>query len=252
MWAAPGGDGLALVAGLGPVGRPDAPIVGTARKPFEGGMHRRALQHPAQIVDVVGGEAQFRAVLHDPGKLVQRLGRNQAALVVTLFAPGIGKQDEDPGQASVGKLLQQLPAVFGQEADIRKPGFIDGREETRDPVLEDLAADQADGGMGLRLGGEMLAAAIADLQPDLVTRGVEERGGVKPARFRQGEGQPRQEIVPKRLLAGPQRSSAAPAIERPMILWRVGQAKAERSAGTRSSFSQEKPPSASGLRPKWP
>ena len=104
--------------------------------------------------------------------------------------------------------------------------------------------------MGGRLPGEMLARAEADLEPE---RGCKGSRGI--------EAQPRQQLLHQPLLPGPETPAGPPAIEvalagfRPRF--RVGprdaaQLMAAFSSLARSTFSQEKPPSASGVRPKWP
>jgi hypothetical protein len=127
-------------------------------------------------------------------------------------------------------------------------------EQARDAVDEDLGADQPDPGVGGRLGGEMLAAAEADLEPDRGRRRGEAAARVeRRAAFRQRQGELRQPVLEQAAAAGPQPSAAAAAIEaRPVGPVRSAQWSADFSPSTRSSRSQEKPPSASAGRPKWP
>ena len=62
---------------------------------------------------------------------------------------------------------------------------LDRRQRLGDAVDERLAADEADVGMGERLGDEMLAAAEADFEPQLARREVEQRrAGGEPRRRR--------------------------------------------------------------------
>src|SRR6185437_13649615 len=90
---------------------------------------------------------------------------------------------------------------------------LDLAEQLGDAVLEDLAADDADVAMRRRLGGEMLAAAEADLEPDIVHRRGEQRGGIERARRRQRDGEARQQRVDQALLAGMQLPAASASVE---------------------------------------
>src|ERR1700722_3871134 len=98
----------------------------------------------------------------------------------------------------------------------------------------------------------MLAAAEADFQGDVVGH----VGG--PRRERSGrpgaeiERKPRQQTLDQRGLVRPQWMALAPAEEGAVArsFYRLAQLTALRSASARSVFSHEKPPSASGARPK--
>ena len=105
----------------------------------------------------------------------------------------------------------------------------------------------------------MLAAAEADLEPDLVHLAPEQAGGIGEV-LRGVEPQARQQRPEQVGLPGAQLLALAPAEEGAgaacAIVVQAGSAgfsaDAERSSSTRSVFSQVKPPSASGARPKWP
>ena len=136
---------------------------------------------------------------------------------------------------------------------------------------------------GARLGGEMLAAAEADLEDDRRPVGERSEQRLRLDRPGFGQAQARQERRDQVLLALAEGFSLAPAVEgavrrRPSMrrrahrsfcgeggpslarLCRVGlsrqgerrYASADLSCGTRSVRSQEKPPSFCGARPKWP
>jgi hypothetical protein len=135
-------------------------------------------------------------------------------------------------------------------------------EQAGDAVEKELRADEADPGMPRGLPGEMLAAAEADLEPDIGGRSWEQGREIEPlARPGRRDAQLRQEMGEQPLLAGSKTPAAPPSIElQPLGLFlsghrhgRLDLAQTARSKGsTRSSFSQEKPPSGSGARPKWP
>ena len=107
--------------------------------------------------------------------------------------------------------------------------------------------------MGRGLPGQMLAAAEADLEPDILDVSVEQLPRIveRPG-FGADSGQNR---LDQPRLTGAQRRSLAPAVELAPPLRMVAgglQASARRSSSDRSTRSQENPPSASGGRPKWP
>ncbi len=101
---------------------------------------------------------------------------------------------------------------------------LDLRQDFGHPVHIRLAADEADVRKGLRLGGQMLAAAKADFEPDVVERPVEDFR----QRRRRGRGnvqrQPRQQAVDQIGLVGAQSVTLAPAEERalPVRMLAVG------------------------------
>jgi hypothetical protein len=100
----------------------------------------------------------------------------------------------------------------------------------------------------------MLAGAEPDFEPDRATRGAEEGTDVETTRFRNIYCQLRQRCVDAGLLPRAQRPPAAPAedVLTTLRLAAGASQKARRNSSARSSLSQEKPPSGSGGRPKWP
>src|SRR5215469_17319867 len=159
---APHGARLFLVPGLRPVGRAVAPVAWPAGKPFEGGMTSEAFQDPAEVTAVVGRDAQFGVVGRDRRQRVEHLAREEAALVVAPFRPGIRKQDEHAIDRSRRQRRDQQPRVIGKNAYIVEPALLDFREKLDDPVLENLAADETDLVIPFGLLRQMLAAAEAD------------------------------------------------------------------------------------------
>ena len=138
--------------------------------------------------------------------------------------------------------------------NIFEPPPLDLGKQLDYPVLEHLAADKP--GLRMLLGQlrEMLAAAETDFEPNRGSRGTEEGVRIEVTRCREVHRQPRQQFVDEGLLSGTQSPPAA-AAEDLMAPFRLGTRyaqKARRSSSTRSSLSQEKPPSGSGWRPKWP
>jgi hypothetical protein len=212
---------------------------------------RRVLDHPADIARIVGGEAQLAAIDHRRGEEIERCRRDDAALVVAQLRPGIGKEDEDAGQYRLGQRRQEQPRIVYEEPDIADVLPLDVGKQLDDAVLEDLAADKALARRRRGLRRQMLAGAKADLERDRLGRRGEQRGRVEAPLRRQRDGEPRQQRRQQVLLSRAELAAAAAAIK-DAPAERLFAQKAPRSALTRSSCSQEKPPSGSGGRPKWP
>src|SRR6516162_8711842 len=167
--------------------------------------------------------------------------------------PRVRKQNEHARERSLVEGGEQQARVVEEEANVGEAALLDFGEQLGDAVLEHLAADEAQPRMRRGLGGQVLAGAEADLEPDPIHWGRKERLGRERARGRQRETQAREQPLPERLLAGPQLAAAAAAIDEALLRRRgFGAQKARRNSSTRSSRSHEKPPSGSGLRPKCP
>jgi hypothetical protein len=124
-------------------------------------------QHPAGIVAIVGGDAQLGAGAHDAGKLGECGCRHEPALAMSRLRPGIGEQDERAPDAALGQPTQERTRIVGVQSNIGELLLLDGAQDLDDPVLERLAADEADTRIVPRLPEQVLAAAEADLQPDV-------------------------------------------------------------------------------------
>ena len=98
---------------------------------------------------------------------------------------------------------------------------------------------------------QMLAAAEADLEPDFFWRKWKQRRDV--AKRGRVDLKPRQALGDQAGVISAQRLAAAAPIERaPRRFVDARQETRPRNWLERSVFSQVKPPSASGWRPKWP
>ena len=157
--------------------------------------------------------------------------------------------------------------VARAQPDIVEALLVDRRQQLGDAVDERLAADEADIGILARLRDQMLAAAEADLEPDFARRKCEQ--GLARGERRDIHFEPRQQLRDEARVMGAQRLAPAAAINSAAPvragLGGVGFAARRerrqdgsrdyarpRNCSARSVFSQEKPPSASGVRPKWP
>ena len=247
-----GGTGLRLVAGRRPIGRALAPVAGTASEPFEGGVSGNVFEDPREIVGVIGRQTQLGIVDHDFGQGVEGCARHDPALVLPAFWPRIRKQDEHATDRGRRKRRDHQSRVIGKDPNIIEPPPLDLRKQLDYPVLEYFAADKP--GLRILLGQlrEMLATTETDLEPNRGPCITEERCDVEMTRCRKIYRQPRQQVVDEGLLSGTQRPPAAAAedLRTPLRLAARYAQKARRSSSTRSSLSHEKPPSASGRRPK--
>ena len=222
-------------------------------------------QHPGRIIRMIGRQAEFGPGAHGPREAVEGLRRDDAPLVVTRLGPGIGKQDEDPVEAGGGQGVEQQARVVIQDADIAQSVPLDARQQVGDAFDKGLAAEKADLGIAQGLPGEMVARAEADLEPDLRDGGGKQRGRMEAfAGIGQGDRHGGQLVFEQLGARGAQGPPLAPAVKPPnpavapsvvavrQRAVRYDAPKADFNAATRSVRSQEKPPSASGARPKWP
>jgi len=132
-------------------------------------MRRKPLQSPDEISRIVGRKADLRTRLHDASKLIQHRHLYEPSLVMTRLRPRIGKEDKHPADARLGKRVNDVTRVFGIETDIVGPIRTSGqlRKELGDTGDVRLGSDDSDIGVRFGLPKQMLAAAEADLQPNI-------------------------------------------------------------------------------------
>ena len=153
------------------------------------GERSSAGEHPADVIVDVAGEAQLGARPHHAGKLVEHLVGDEAALALR----GASARDRDRGcrrgrKSASGRVGSRSVDVLVPDADIVEPLVLDRGQKLRHAVHERLAADEVDVGVGARLGGQMLAAAEADLEPGLPSRRSGNWLGGRRPRDRAGRG----------------------------------------------------------------
>ncbi len=136
---------------------------------------------------------------------------------MALLRPGVGKEDENPLERRVRQVPQQLTGIVRAETDVGQAALLDSRQRLDDAVLEYLAADEADIGIGMRLPDEVLAAAKADLQPCTGGGHGEQVGNRRWERLTKGKRHARQHGLEQMLLARTQLAAAA-AAERAQLL----------------------------------
>ena len=164
---------LFLVAGGDVVGGRDAPVV----RPL--GPARRSAARPASAPAPSrrSRPSRWRSAGARPASArrassASRLGLDQPALVVPRLGPGVGEQDEDPVQAwrraGAASSSRTSPSC---RRTLVSPCSSMWRSGAGDAVLERLGAQDQDVGVPAGLRGHVLAAAEADLQPDLARAG---------------------------------------------------------------------------------
>src|SRR5439155_4526636 len=165
------------------------------------------------------GKTQFGARTHDDRQAIERRRCYETALVMALFRPRIGKQDKDAAERARHEAIDEETGVVGEDADIGEALRGDVADQPSDAVFEDLRADKTDIGMRHCLDSEMLAAAKADLEPDLARRWRKQHSRVERLPLGQGERESRQQARRQPLAARPQRASAAAAIKPALGRW---------------------------------
>ncbi len=215
---------------------------------------------------MVGRHAQFGARRHGAGQEIELRRREKTPPMMSLFRPRIRKQDEYPLQRCRRHPFDESARVIRENPDVveRPAGGRRGdlRQQPGNAVYVRLAADKSDIRVGRRLRRQMFAASETDLKPDRANRPVETVPQIEGQGLRI-ERKPRQQAIHKRLTARPQAPAAPPAMQYLFPLVHHGRTSRDRPApvpqvnaavseSARSVRSHEKPPSASGPRPKWP
>ena len=131
--------------------------------------------------------------------------------MVAPFGPRIRKQYEDAVDRANRQSRHQQSRVVGEDANILEPPPLDLRKQLDDPVLENLAADEADFRMLIGLPCEMLPSAETNLKPNAASQSAEQTARVEPTRAGNCDRNSRHQSGKKRLLPGAQRPGTAPA-----------------------------------------
>ena len=96
--------------------------------------------------------------------------------MVPRLGPGIGKEQEQAIEAGRRQARHEVARVAGVEAHVGQVKRIDVAKRAGHPVHERLGAEEEHVGPPRRLGRQVLAAAKADLQPDLPGAGRQRQG----------------------------------------------------------------------------
>ena len=249
--------GLEFVAGRWPIIGAHLPIAARRSEPFEILAQSHLPEGMATICRMVGADAELGSWREFCREQIEWPWIDEAALGVARLGPWVGVEKEDTREARVGQAFEDVERVAHMQADVGQPAGLDVPERADDAVEEWLGPDEADAGVRGRLRGEMLARAEADLEPQrtLIILGVAEQRR-RVDRSGRGDADRRQQRLDEIGLTGAELVPLTAPIETAegggagCVIG--GQATAALSLSTRSSFSQLKPPSASGVRPKWP
>gem|GEM_PF-2017446 len=211
-------------------------------------------ERPGAIIINIRRHAEFSPVFQCAGQPVQRVSGHKTPLAMALFGPRVGEQQKGAPQLGGRQHIQKSAGVSHEQTDIRQgPGLQPG-EQAGHAVEIGLTTDKTDVRVPRRLLKQVLPRAKADFQPNVLLP-VIQAGRIK-RRF-EIKREPRQEGFDQRRLMRAQGVAPPPAVKtlhraravfNASLLWR--QDTALFKASTRSRFSQEKPPSASGVRPK--
>jgi hypothetical protein len=181
---AAGGARLRLIAGRRPIRGALAPIAGATGKQFEGGVSGYMFKNPAEIVGVIGRNAQLGIVGHDLSQTVEGWVGHDPALVLPAFWPGIRKQDEHAIDRGRRERRDHQSRIIGKDPNIVEPTPLDLGKQLDYPVLEYFAADEANLRMLFGHLSEMLAPAETDLEPNRGACVTEKGGDVEVTRCR--------------------------------------------------------------------
>src|SRR5215472_2336255 len=153
-----------LEAGRGPLGGPvcEAALRGEIAQARRGA---QAGQHLERVGLPVGRDLQH------PGRLERTLDErderalDQAALVMALLGPGVGKENQDLRETARRDLpLEHFDRVVADDADVARAVALEREQQAADAGTMHLDAEIVAPGMRARERGEVLAVAEADLE----------------------------------------------------------------------------------------
>ena len=128
----------------------------------------------------------------------------------------------DPRQRCLRQPGQELGGIACEQADVADVGGLDLREDLRHAVDVRLAADEAGRGEVLRFRRKMLAAAEADLEPQIVGRGIEDLAGIRRCFAVDGERKTRQQMIDQLGLVLPELVALAASEEGALAVLAIG------------------------------
>ena len=208
------GEGLGLVSGRGPVGRPHAPVRGPLGTPEKTAMRPDMDEGPAQVVRDIGGDAKLTAGLDDPEEFAERRGIYQPAAVVARLWPRIGVEDEerDLWLSGASRSSRQRASPSKMRILAADPASIPCTSLAM-PLRNTSAATKPVSRIGRSDRHQVLATAEPDFHPHFHRTLGKKGEGVEAAQRRQIDPQTGQESVDERLPPAAQRLCLAPAIE---------------------------------------
>ena len=129
---------------------------------------------------MIGAEAELAAGLELARDHRDRAGVHHPALGVARLGPGVGMEQIDEAERSVGDAAQHGQGIAHMEADIAERAVANMAKRGDDTVQERLAADEAMVGQQIGAPSHMLAAAEADLEMEWAVIAEQIRGGDRP------------------------------------------------------------------------
>jgi len=144
-------------------------------------------EYPAQIIAIIGRQAEFGTVSHDHRQGVEGLARDDAAFRMTPLWPRVGEQNEDPIDRSRRQCLDQHAGIVGEKSNVIETQTLYLPQHLYDPICEYLAPDETDLAMTIGLSGEMLTRAKTDLEPNRSSADAKPGAWLHPTRRRDGQ-----------------------------------------------------------------
>ncbi|MEA2860812.1 MAG: hypothetical protein QOC72_2851 [Methylobacteriaceae bacterium] len=243
---------LGFVARLLPAFPGKRPIGALRRPPNEIGRPENTGERPTGVVVNIGGKTQLGAAAHHARQNGEAFVGDKAALALPPLRPRVWKKQEHAPKRCVRQPVQEARGVIRVKAEVCEALRFDRGERLRHPVDEGLAADEADV-RALRRGlDQMLAAAEADLEPNVGDWIGKERPPIADGRS-QMDREARQQLFDEPRLMWPERLAfaaavkAAPAIG--LFSRSVAQASIRRNATSADRQDRSSPKKSRRSRP---
>ena len=132
---------------------------------FKKGLPFEDLEHLFAVVFPVGGAVDVAARTNAGGEHADEGLRDEAALVVTGLAPGIGKVDVHARERIFGDhVADDFNGVVADDAHVLEPHFVEALRKRPHARDEDFTAEEIHLRMRGRDGGRRLAHAAADFE----------------------------------------------------------------------------------------
>jgi hypothetical protein len=124
-------------------------------------------ERPTGVIVDISGEAEIGAAAHHARQSDEAFIGDKAALALPPLRPRVWKEQEHAAKRSLRQPVQEAGGVIRVKAEVCEALRFDRGERLRHPVDEGLAADEADVRVLRRRSDQMLAAAKADLEPNV-------------------------------------------------------------------------------------
>src|SRR5262249_14327028 len=132
---------LPLVACLRPIGRTHSPVARAFRAPNESAPGEGGPKRLPPAVSVLPRKSEFAARSEHARELHDRVRREQPSLVMPLLWPGVGEQQENPGNRVRRQPGDHVAGISIMGEDCDEACALDLSKQACHPVDERLAAD---------------------------------------------------------------------------------------------------------------